>query len=92
MTTGEISLVMGLFLILGLNAAVYALRLFFLSLQKRHPPLFSGCSLGFGPGCFLVSLDGLDQEKAQRNSSVCAVQSSSQWCLVSSSEWWVLSW
>mgnify|MGYP001813204260 CR=1 FL=1 len=63
MTTGEI-VVMGLFLILGLNAAVYALRLFFLLLQNRTAPFFT-VFIGFWPRVLSGDLDGLDQGSAK---------------------------
>ena len=51
MTTGEI-VVMGLFLILGLNAAVYALRLFFLLPTETDRPCSQGVHWVLAPGAF----------------------------------------
>jgi len=63
MTTGEI-VVMGLFLVLWLNVAVYALRAFFLLLQNRTAPILT-VFIGFWPRVLSGDLDGLDQESAK---------------------------
>ena len=64
MTTGEI-VVMGLFLVLGLNVAVYVLRTLSLLLQNRTAPVLA-VFIGFWPRVLSGDLDGLDPESAKQ--------------------------